>query len=191
MHLMPAHFSVFIATSLDGYIARPNGAIDWLSIVHPVDEAHGYNTFMSTVDTIIIGRGTYDTVLGLDPWPYEGKRVIVMTRRPLPPQHGEEFFSGPATQLAASLTEASRVYVDGGNVVSQFLAAGLIDDITISVIPIILGEGIRLFSGGEGEHRLALEGSRSWTTGMVQMRYRLRRENRNTAGSSTPANNRS
>lgn len=178
---MPPHFSVFIATSLDGYIARPNGAIEWLSIVHPVDEAHGYNTFMSTVDTIVIGRGTYDTVLGLDPWPYKGKRVIVMTRHPRPPQQGEEFFSGSATQLAASLTEATRVYVDGGNVVSQFLAAGLIDDITISVIPIILGEGIRLFSGGEGEHRLALEGSRSWATGMVQMRYRLRREDRNTA----------
>ena len=167
-------FSVFIATSLDGYIARRNGAIDWLSIVHPVDEAHGYGAFMATVDAIVVGRGTYDTVLGFEEWPYGGKRVAVMTHRPARPRHGEEFFSGSAAELAARLQDARRVYVDGGKVVSQFLAAGLIDDMTISVIPIILGEGLRLFPGGEGEHRLELEGQRSWPSGMVQMRYRVR-----------------
>ena len=171
---MPPRFSVFIATSLDGYIARANGAIDWLSIVHPVDEAHGYQGFMASVDAVVLGRGTYDTVLGFDPWPYVGKRVIVMTHRPAEARHGEEFFSGSAEELAASLGDAKRVYVDGGKVVSQFLAARLIDDITISVIPIILGDGMRLFLGGEGEHRLDLESQRSWPSGMVQMRYRIR-----------------
>lgn len=171
---MSPRFSVFIATSLDGYIARTNGAIDWLAIVHPVDEAHGYQAFLASVDAIVLGRGTYDTVLGFDQWPYPGKRVVVMTHRPAEARHGEEFFSGSAVELAARLGEAQRVYVDGGNVVSQFFAAGLIDDVTISVIPILLGDGIRLFSGGEGEHRLELESQRSWPSGMVQMRYRVR-----------------
>lgn len=69
-------FSVFIATSLDGYIARADGRIDWLSIVHPLDEAHGYDVFFASVDAIIVGRRTHDTVLGFDEWPYAGKRVI-------------------------------------------------------------------------------------------------------------------
>src|SRR5919201_1798219 len=170
---MRPQFSVFIAISLDGYIARTNGAIDWLSIVHPVDEAHGYKAFMASVDAVVLGRGTYDTVLEFNDWPYPGKRVIVMTNRVAQARHGEEFFSGPVAELAARLRDAKRVYVDGGKVVSQFFAAGLIDDVTISVIPIILGNGIRLFSGGEGEHRLELKGQRSWPSGMVQMRYRV------------------
>jgi dihydrofolate reductase len=175
LHMRP-RFSIFIATSLDGYIARANGAIDWLSIVHPVDEAHGYGTFMSSVDAIVIGRGTYETVLEYDKWPYVGKSVIVMTHRPAKAQNAEEFYSGPVQELASRLTDAKRVYVDGGKVVSQFFAAGLIDDITISVIPIVLGDGIRLFSGAEGEHRLDLESSRSWPNGMVQMRYLVRKD---------------
>jgi len=173
---MRPRFSIFIAISLDGYIARADGSIDWLSIVHPVDEAHGYGTFMASVDTIVIGRGTYDTVLEYDKWPYVGKRVIVMTHRPAKVHNGEEFYSGPVLELASRLRGAKRVYVDGGKIVSQFFAAGLIDDVTISVIPIVLGNGIRLFSGGEGEHRLDLESSRSWPSGMVQMRYRVRKD---------------
>lgn len=170
---MGARYSVFIATSLDGYIARGDGSIDWLAIVHPVDEAHGFAAFMSSVDTVVIGRRTYETVLEYETWPYFGKRVIVMTHHPAQAHHGEEFYSGSAADLANRLTDARRVYVDGGNVVNQFFAAHLIDDVTISVIPIVLGNGIRLFSGGEGEHRLELESSRSWPSGMVQMRYRV------------------
>jgi dihydrofolate reductase len=171
---MGARFSVFIATSLDGYIARADGSIDWLSIVHPVDEAHGYQAFMSSVDTIVMGKHTYETVLEYETWPYVGKRVIVMTHSPAKAQHAEEFFSGSAVEMVNRLIDAMRVYVDGGKVVSQFFAAGLVDDVTISMIPIVLGNGIRLFSGGEGEHRLDLESSLSWPSGMVQMRYRVR-----------------
>jgi dihydrofolate reductase len=166
--------SVFIATSLDGYIARANGDIDWLSIVHPLDEAHGWDAFFNSIDTIVVGRGTYDTVLGFAEWPYRNKRVIVMTRRPAQPRHGEELFSGSAEELMPRLAGAQRVYVDGGNVIRQFFAAGFIDDVTLSLIPIVLGAGIPLFSGGEGEHRLELESTRSWPTGLVQIRYRVR-----------------
>jgi dihydrofolate reductase len=183
---MRPRFSIFIATSLDGYIARADGSIDWLSIVHPVDEAHGYATFMSSVDTIVIGRGTYETVLEYEKWPYVGKRVIVMTHRPVEAHNAEEFYSGSVLELANRLTDAKRVYVDGGKVLSQFFAAGLIEDVTISVIPIVLGNGIRLFSGGEGEHRLDLESSRFWPSGMVQMRYRVRRTPGLTEGQTGP-----
>ena len=129
---------------------------------------------MSSVDTIVIGRRTYETVLEYETWPYLGKRVIVMTHRAAKGHHGEGFYSGSAVELANRLTDVRRVYVDGGNVINQFLAARLIDDVTFSVIPIVLGGGIRLFSGGEGEHRLDLEDSRTWPSGMVQMRYRVR-----------------
>lgn len=169
---MPPRFSVFIAMSLDGYIARADGSIDWLQIVHPVDEAHGYKAFFDSIDTIVVGRSTYETVLAFDEWPYAGKRVIVMTHREAQSRNGETFFAGSVTDLAAALGDARRVYVDGGNVIGQFFAASLIDDVTVSVIPIILGGGIRLFSGGEGEHRLYLESERSWPSGLVQMRYR-------------------
>ena len=172
---MRPRFSVFIAQSLDGYIARKNGAIEWLDIVHPLDESHGYQAFFDSIDTIVVGKGTYDTVLAFDEWPYAGKRVVVMTHRPSEPRKNEEFFAGTPAELLARLADAKRVYVDGGNVISQFFAAGLIDDVTVSVIPIVLGAGIRLFPGGEGEHRLALEGHRSWESGLVQIRYRVSR----------------
>jgi dihydrofolate reductase len=165
---------VFIAASLDGYIARTDGSIDFLQIVHPLDESHGYSAFFDSIDTIVVGRGTYDTVLGFDEWPYSGKRVVVLTRRPVELRHGTETFAGAVTELVPRLAGAARVYVDGADVIRQFFAANLIDDVVLSIIPIVLGGGIRLFPGGEGEHRLDLESQRSWPSGMVQVRYRVR-----------------
>jgi dihydrofolate reductase len=161
-------FSVFIATSLDGYIARRDGGIDWLDLVASPGEDYGFAAFYATVDTLVMGRGTYDTALGFPAWPYAGKRVIVLTHRPGESKHGEEFFAGDVTDLAVS----GRVYVDGGNVIRQFLAANLIDDLTLSIIPILLGDGLRLFDAGIGEHRLVLEEHRAFPTGLVQLRYR-------------------
>src|SRR5690349_9089931 len=166
-------FSVFIATSLDGYIARADGSIDWLSIVEAPGEDYGFADFYATVDTLVMGRGTYDTARGFPEWPYAGKRVIVLTHRPTEPLHGEEMFAGPVSDLVAKLAGAARVYVDGGDVIRQFLAADLIDDMTISIIPIVLGDGLRLFRGGEGEHRLALESHRTWPSGLAQLRYTI------------------
>jgi dihydrofolate reductase len=166
-------YSVFIATSVDGYIARANGDISWLDIVHPLDESHGYAAFFASIDTIVVGRGTYDTVLGFADYPYAGKRVIVMTHRPVELRPGAEAFAGTARELVARLGDAKHVYVDGGNVIAQFFAANLIDDVTLSIVPIVLGGGIRLFAGGEGEHRLELVGRQSWPSGLVQQRYRV------------------
>ena len=171
--------SVFIATSVDGYIARPDGGLDWLGVVNAPGEDYGYAAFASTVDVLVTGRGTYDVVLGFGTWPYEGKRVIVLTHRPPAEgsRHGEEFFSGDVRDLVAKLTAEGvrRAYVDGGNVIRAFMAAGLIDDVTLSLIPVVLGDGIRLFDRGVGEHGLELAGTQSWPTGLVQLRYQAKR----------------
>lgn len=165
--------SVFIATSLDGYIARPDGGLDWLKAVERPGEDYGYAGFAATVDALVIGRRTYDVVLGFDTWPYPGKRVIVMTHRPLAARHGEEAFAGEPAALVARLAAEGtrRVYVDGGDVIRQFLAAGLIDDLTLSIIPVLLGDGVPLFGGVE--HRLRLDDTRAFESGLVQLVYRV------------------
>jgi dihydrofolate reductase len=170
--LAPMQRSVFIATSLDGYIARSDGRIDWLAIVERPGEDHGYAAFAATCDAVVIGRRTYDTVLGFDAWPYAGKRVIVMTHRSIAANHGEEAFDGSAEALVDRLAREGmrRLYVDGGVVIRQFLAAGLVDDLTISILPIVLGGGVPLFGGTE--HRLTLDGVEPFASGLVQLRYR-------------------
>lgn len=167
--------SVFIATSLDGYIARADGGLDWLDMVQREGEDYGIQEFYASVDVLIMGRKTYETALGFPEWPYTGMRCIVLTHRPASSRHGEEFFSGEPARLLERLGREGvrHAYVDGGNVIQQFLAANLIDDLTISIIPTILGDGIRLFAGGESEHRLRLESSQSWESGLVQLRYQV------------------
>jgi dihydrofolate reductase len=145
---MAPRFSVFIAVSVDGYIARKDGALDWLDRVELPGEDYGYAEFMSSVDALVIGRNTYDTVLGFGEWPYADKRCVVLTQRPAQAAHGERFFAGDVAALVAefALQGVRRVYVDGGGVIRQFLAADLLDDLTLSVIPVLLGSGVPLFS---------------------------------------------
>ncbi|MFO0554649.1 MAG: dihydrofolate reductase family protein [Polyangiaceae bacterium] len=167
--------SVFIATSLDGYIARSDGSIDWLSLAESEGEDYGYRAFCDSVDALVMGRNTYDTVCGFGAWPYADKRCIVLTnRRPTSAAHGEEFAEGDVSALALRLGSegVQRVYVDGGDVIDQFLRAGLIDDMTISVLPILLGSGRRLFREGRPETRFVLESSDAFATGLVRLRYR-------------------
>jgi dihydrofolate reductase len=167
--------SVYIATSLDGFIARKDGGLDWLSVVEKPGEDYGYAAFAATVDAIIMGRSTYDIVLGFGAWPYEGKRMLVMTHRPAELRPGVELYAGEPAALVERLAAEGvrRVYVDGGVVIRQFLAAGLIDDVTVSVIPVLLGEGIPLF--GAVAAQLVLDGVESWPSGLAQLRYTLRR----------------
>jgi dihydrofolate reductase len=165
--------SVYIASSLDGFIARKSGALDWLSIVERPNEDYGYERFHDSVDTMIVGRNTYDVVLGFDAWPYAGKRCVVLTHRSLAPRHGEEFFGGSPGELVARLERegAKRAYVDGGGVIQQFLAADLVDDITLSIIPILLGDGVPLFGPIGRDVRLRHAASRSFESGLVQIEY--------------------
>jgi len=167
--------SVFIATSLDGFIARRDGSIDWLSIVETPGEDYGYARFFANVDALVMGRGTYDTVRGFPSWPYGDKRCVVLTHNPPEPAHGERFHTGSPQPLLEQLhvDGVRRVYVDGGAVIRQFLAADLIDDLTLSIIPVLLGDGLPLFEDGGPGKRLRLEASQAFPSGLVQLRYRL------------------
>ncbi|MBK6690799.1 MAG: dihydrofolate reductase [Myxococcales bacterium] len=167
--------SVFIAASLDGFIARPSGAIDWLSIVERPGKAYGWKAFFDSVDTLLMGRKTYETALGFDAWPYAGKRCVVLTHEAPRSRHGEAFYRGDFTELVERLGAegARRVYVDGGTVIAQLLGAQLIDDVTVSVIPVLLGEGAPLAPAIGRDVRLALTGHRAFESGLVQLRYRV------------------
>lgn len=171
--------STFVGVSLDGFLARADGSIDWL---RPFEgEEHGYRDFFDSVDTIVIGRRTYEFVLqmlasGMD-WPYAGKRCVVMTHHPIAGRNGERAFAGESAALLRELeVEGARhVYVDGGVVIRGFLAAGLLDRLTVSVVPVLLGDGFPLFGGVRLESGLTLEGATSFKNGLVQMRYGVRR----------------
>ena len=168
---MEIRFAVFIAVSLDGFIARPDGGLDWLEPFH--NEDHGYEAFFAGVDALVIGRGTYDTVLGFPVWPYRGKRVIVCTSRPASPAHGEELWSGPPRALAERLDREGvrRVYLDGGALIRGFLHEGLVDELTVDVVPLVLGAGRPLFASGLPELPLHLLEAKSFSSGLMQLRY--------------------
>jgi len=169
---MNVRFAVFIATSLDGFIARDDGRLDWLEPFH--GEEHGYDAFFDGVDALVIGRGTYDTVAGFPEWPYGNKRLIVCTSRAADPRHGEVLWSGTPRALAERLDREGvrRVYLDGGALIRSFLADNLVDELTINVVPVILGSGRPLFSGGLPETSLGLVESMRFPSGLVQNRYR-------------------
>lgn len=166
--------SVFIATSLDGFIARPDGALDWL----PADggEEHGYAAFMASVDALVIGRHTYDTVLGFDAWPYGDKRVFVLSTRPLPPPPAgaivEQMAGEPADIVARLETRGvQHAYVDGGITVQRFLRAGLIERLIITRVPVLIGTGIPLFGDLPQDVLLGHVRTRQYATGLVQSEY--------------------
>jgi len=137
----------------------------------------GYAALAAGVDPLLLGRRTQDAVTAFPEWPYAGKRVIVVTRRPLTGRHGEETFAGPIEALLEGLATggARRVYLDGGQLIQQGLAAGVIDDLTLSVIPVVLGAGIRLFGDAGPERGLVLAGVEAFPSGLVQLRYRPER----------------
>lgn len=166
--------SVFVGASLDGFIARRDGALDWLDAFPASGEDHGYQAFFDAIDAVVVGRNTWEVVLRFPEWPYAGKRVIVLTHGSPDACHGETFFAGDPAALVERLAAegVGRVYVDGGATVSEFLRAGLVDDLTVSVIPILLGDGIRLFQMPLPERSLGLESARSFPSGLVQLRYR-------------------
>ena len=166
--------SVFIATSLDGFIARTNGGLDWLPAGR--GEEHGYTAFMATVDTIVMGRLTYETVLTFRPWPYQ-KPVVVLTSRSLvvPPALAAtvETMAGEPSALLSRLTErgVQHVYVDGGKTIQRFLEAGLIQRLIVTRIPVLLGEGIPLFGPLSRDVRLRHIATSQFSSGLVQSEY--------------------
>ena len=166
--------SVFLGTSIDGCIAGENGDLSWLAELAPDSpEATGYAALMAQVDTLLIGRSTYDAVLGFEPWPYAGKRVVVLSHRDFTPRHGEQRREGSVREVLAALAaEGCRhVYLDGGAVIRAGLREGVIDSLTLSVLPVVLGKGVRLFEDGLPRSDWRLEGTRQLPSGVVQLRY--------------------
>jgi dihydrofolate reductase len=163
--------SVFVGVSIDGFIASEDGGLDFLDPYG--GEEHGYEEFIRSIDAIVVGRVTYDTVLEFPDWPYEGKRVVVLTHRPLVARRGETTYAGALAPLAARLAAEGvrHVYLDGGVAIRQGLDEGLVDDMTISTVPVTLGAGRPLFGGEPRTTRWALTASRSYPNGLVQARY--------------------
>ena len=167
--------SVFIAASLDGFIARRDGALDWL----PQDdvEPHGYEEFIATVDAIVFGRKTFETVLTFGAWPYGTKPVIVLSSTPSALKAPEgavcDFMAGSPSEIVERLSARglTHLYVDGGITIQRFLDAGLIQRVVITRIPVLLGDGIPLFGPLRQDIRLVHVGTRAFPSGMVQSEY--------------------
>lgn len=171
---------VFIATSLDGFIARPDGDIGWLLQRDDTTEDHGYLAFIADKDLIVMGRGSYEKVLTFDTWPYD-LPVLVLSAQladaPVPAAlEGKLRFSRQAPRdvmAELAVQGVRRVYVDGGQLVQSFLRDGLIEDIVITTAPVLIGAGRPLFGALPQDIDLKLVSSRSFPSGLVQSHYRL------------------
>jgi dihydrofolate reductase len=169
--------SVFVGVSLDGFIARPNGAFDFLPAGG--GEPHGYAEFIATVDVIVIGRKTFETVLSLPEWFYGSKRVVVLSSRTLDlsavrGRPVEQMAETPAEIVAKLGAQGARhLYVDGGITVQNFLRAGLIQRITITRVPVLIGSGIPLFGPLEQDIRLQHIATETYAGGLVKSEYQV------------------
>jgi dihydrofolate reductase len=169
--------SVFIGTSVDGFIARPNGDLDFLP--PGGGEPHGYDEFMASVDALVIGRKTFEKVLTFETWPYGDKRVVVLSSRPLEFSGVvggvvEQMAGAPAdivARLAAS--GVNHIYVDGGITIQRFLRAGLIQRLIITRVPVLIGEGVPLFGALPHDIRLHHVATRQYASGLVQSEYEV------------------
>jgi dihydrofolate reductase len=169
--------SVFVGTSLDGYIARPNGDLDFLPAGG--GEPHGYDEFMASVDALVIGRKTFETVLAFPAWPYGDKRVVVLSSQPIDlPAVREgvvEQMAGPPADIVSKLaaTGAHHLYVDGGITIQRFLRAGLIDRLIITRVPVLIGDGIPLFGALLRDVRLRHVTTQHYPSGLVKSEYHV------------------
>ena len=169
--------SVFIGTSVDGFIARPNGDLDFLPAGG--GEPHGYNEFMASVDALVIGRNTFETVLVFPEWPYGDKRVVVLSSRPLDFSNVRggvvEQMAGAPEAIVAKLAASGvkHIYVDGGITIQRFLRAGLVQHLTITRVPVLIGEGIRLFGAIPRDLRLHHVATRHYPSGLVKSEYEV------------------
>ena len=171
--------SVYIATSLDGFIARRDGDIDWLPAPSdPEDgEDYGFSAFFDTVDCMVIVRKTMEKVLGFGVWPYEGKRVLVLSKTlaKAPPHlvgKVELCSKSPAALVARLENEGyQRVYVDGGKTLQSFIREDLVTDLTVTRIPVLIGDGLPLFGQLEHDVTLTHKATRSYPSGLVQSTY--------------------
>ena len=160
-----------IATSLDGFIARKNGSVDWLPAIDNTEEDFGIKELLASVGTVILGNTTYQQFKA----PYENKKCFVFSRKNTGKEDNITFVNSDVKEFLNSLNdEDENIWLVGGaDIVKEFLKNNLIDEFVITVIPTVLGEGISLFAEGCGEHHLKLLNSKSYDSGVVQLRYQL------------------
>ena len=175
-HVRSLKLSVFVGTSVDGFIARLNGDLDFLP--PGGGEPHGYNEFIATVDTIVIGRKTFETVRAMDEWPYGNKRIVVLSSRPVDLSGVDgvvEQMSGTPVEIVARLADrgAQHLYVDGGITIQGFLRAGLVQRLVITRVPVLIGEGIPLFGALPHDIQLRHIATRHYPSGLVQSEYEV------------------
>jgi dihydrofolate reductase len=173
---------VYIATSLDGFIARADGSLHWLTQAQaaaPAGEDFGYAAFMAGIDALVMGRKTFETVLAFEPWPYTGKAVHVLSRQaagPVPEawrHKAQVTHESPAALLGRLGREGvGQVYLDGGELIRSFLREELVDFLTLTTIPVLLGAGRPLWGSLPRDQAWQLIGARHWPCGFVQARYR-------------------
>ena len=166
---------LYIAESLDGFIAKEDNDISWLSIVEKPNEDYGYNNFVNTIDTVIMGRKTYEKVLsfGIE-FPHKDKISYVLSRTLEGTNENVEFYNGTINDLIKKLKseDGKNIFIDGGaEVVREFRNENLIDEYIISIIPVLLGKGIRLFKDANMENKLKLIESKVFDSGLVQLKY--------------------
>ena len=172
---------LFIATSLDGYIAKPNDDLSFLRLVEKEGEDYGYAEFTANIDTIILGRKTYDYLLkeiGSSHYDNGERDVFVITRTSRPSTGRTTFYTGNLVELVLRLKSGSgkNIYCDGGaEIINELLQYDLIDEFIISVIPILLGNGTKLFKDERPEQQLQLVSSKTFDTGLTQFHYNRKR----------------
>lgn len=166
---------LYIAASLDGYIAKPNDDLNFLSIVQKDGEDYGYADFINSVDTVILGRKTYDWVMTQVPeFPHADKNSYIITRTARPAIGKTQFYTGNLKDLVLKLKseKGKNIFIDGGaEIVNEFLKENLIDEFIISVIPILVGSGTRLFKDGRPEQTLKLLSTKQFEKGLTQLHY--------------------
>jgi dihydrofolate reductase len=168
--------SVFVGTSLDGFIARHDGSFDFL----PDNcEPHGYEEFFASVDAVVMGRMTYDVVAAFPEWPYKDKRVVVLSSRKLDFSGVRgavvEQMCGTPAEILVKLAEQGikHVYVDGGITIQRFLRDGLLERLTITRAPVLIGEGIPLFGGIGHDVKLKHIATQQYASGLVKSEYQV------------------
>ncbi len=168
---------VYIGTSVDGMIARPDGTLDWLTSRGEAAGDAGYSDFSARVDAMLLGRGTYETVLSFGEWPYENRKTLVLSSTLATDVDDRVTVVRDLAEAQRVLVDigANVVYIDGGKTIQACLAAGLVDELTISQVPVLIGDGVRLF--GALPHDIDLEHIRTTVLGggMVQTHYAVRR----------------
>lgn len=165
---------LYISMSLDGYIAKLNDDLQFLELVEKEGEDYGYENFISTVDTIIIGRKTFDWIVGKVDFPYSDKITYVISQSPKLDSQDKIYYTNDLISLVVKLkAEAGKniFCVGGAEIINTLLVENLIDEMIISIIPIVLGDGIKLFKSEIPEQKINLLSTKKFDTGLVQLHY--------------------